>query len=197
MKGFLSTCSGDQAIERDSSGTAPLPTIAGVDLSLPRKRPIIVFDDFDDVKEKDIIFMKHLYPIVKAKGVLLFVLVRDEATANQLIKLNRWERIALLVGSYRNTSAPGAKERTPEWTPIRWTRAQLEEIVRSNFGGVPNNMPEIENCANPLEILDEARRRALRRLDLTTLRPSRITICRYRCLYRYRHRHRYVMYMLY
>jgi hypothetical protein len=162
MEGFLSICSGDQAIERDSSDTVPLPTIAGLDLSLQRKRPIIVFDDFNDVKEEDIRFMKHLYPIVKAKGVLLFVLVRDEATANQLLKLNGWGRIAPLVGSCRNTSAPGAKERTPEWTPIKWTRAQLEEIVRSNFGEVPNNMPEIEDGANPLEILDEARRRALR-----------------------------------
>lgn len=121
-----------------------------------------MFDDFNDVEEEDIEFMKHLYPIVKAKGVLLFVLVRDEVTANQLLKLNGWGRIAPLVGSCRNTSAPGSKERTPEWTPIKWTRAQLEEIVRSNFGEVPSNMPEIEDGANPLEILDEARRRALR-----------------------------------
>jgi hypothetical protein len=92
MNCFLSICSGDEAIERDSSDT--VPTIAGLDLSLVRKRPIIVFDDFNDVEEEDIRFMKHLYPIVKAKGVLLFVLVRDEATANQLIKAFAFRKVS-------------------------------------------------------------------------------------------------------
>lgn len=153
MQFSLSICGGD-----DSSDA--IPTIEGLDLSFLQKKSIMIFDDFNDVGEEDIKFMKSLYPIVKAKGVLLFVLVRDEDTANRLIKLNNWGRIAPLPGICRNVSRPEAKEKTPEWKAINWTQAQLKEIVRSNFGGIPKNMPEIEDGANPLDILDEAREKA-------------------------------------
>jgi hypothetical protein len=65
----------------DSPGN--LPTIKDVDFSVLKRRPIVIFDDFNDVGEDDIKFIKSLYPIVQAKRVLLFVLVRDEFTANR------------------------------------------------------------------------------------------------------------------
>ena len=69
----------------------------------------MVFDDFNGVDKKDILFMKHLFPIFKANDVLLFVLVRDEATANQLLELNGWGRIAPLQGICNDVCSPGDK----------------------------------------------------------------------------------------
>jgi len=59
---------------------------------------MMVFDDFNDVGADGIKFLKSLYPTEKAKGVLLFVLVRDEDTANRLFKLNNWGRSVPLPG---------------------------------------------------------------------------------------------------
>ena len=160
MDGFLSMCSGDGAVEGES--TPVVPTITGLDLTMLQRTPIIVFDDFNDVKEEDIVFMKHKYPIVKARNVLLFVLVRDKATANSLLQLNGWGRIAPLAGICRDVSSPGDEEKSPEWTSINWTRDQLEEIVRSRFGNILGNMHEIKDGGNPLDVLDEARRLVMR-----------------------------------
>lgn len=162
MDGFLSMCSRDGAVEEEESSTPVVPAFTGLDLTLLQRTPIIVFDDFNDVKEEDIVFMKHIYPIVKAWDVLLFVLVRDKATANSLLQLNGWGRIAPLAGICRDVSSPGDEEKSPEWTSINWTRDQLEEIVRSRFGNIPENMHKIEDGGNPLDVLDEARRLVMR-----------------------------------
>mmetsp|Transcript_33349 Transcript_33349/g.37280 ORF Transcript_33349/g.37280 Transcript_33349/m.37280 type:complete len:316 (-) Transcript_33349:1051-1998(-) len=156
MQISLSICGVDYG--EDSSDE--VPTIAGLDPSFLQEKPIMIFDDFTDVGEEDIKFMKSLYPIVKAKGVLLFVLVRDEDTANRLIKLNNWGRILPLPAICRNVSRPEDKQKIPEWKAIKWTQAQLEDIVRSNFGEIPNGIPEIADGQNPLDILDVVRERA-------------------------------------
>ena len=162
MDGFLSMCNVDGAVEEEESSTQVVPSITAKDLTLIQRTPIIVFDDFNDVKEEDFVFMKHLYPIVKARDVLLFVLVRDKATANMLLQLNGWGRIAPLAGICRDVSSPGDEEKSPEWTSINWTREQLEEIVRSRFGNILENMHKIEDGGNPLDVLDEARRFVMR-----------------------------------
>mmetsp|Transcript_44668 Transcript_44668/g.50577 ORF Transcript_44668/g.50577 Transcript_44668/m.50577 type:complete len:319 (-) Transcript_44668:2031-2987(-) len=164
----LSICGCGGGGDEDASDV--IPTIPGMDLSFLRKKPIMVFDDFNDVGEDDIKFMKSLYPIVKAKEVLLFVMVRDEDTANRLLKLNNWGRIAPLPGICRNISRPEDKEKIPEWTAVKWTQVQLENIVRSNFGEIPTSMPEIIDGANPLDILDVARRKMfLEQADIPAL----------------------------
>ena len=153
MDGLLSMCSGVGQAEDEV-----VPAIDGLDASSLKKTRTIVFDDFNDVKEEDIVFMKHLYPIVKAKDVLLFVMVRDKSTANKLLRLNGWGRIAPLAPICRDVGSPGDEEKTPEWKSISWTRDQLEEIVRSRFGSIAAHMRQIEDGENPLDVLDEARR---------------------------------------
>ncbi len=153
IDGFLSWFSGVGPVEDEA-----VPTIDGLDVTPLKETPTIVFDDFNDVKEEDIVFMKHIYPIVKAMDVLLFVLVRDKATADSLVRLNGWGRIAPLARICRDVSCPGDEEKKPQWTPINWTRDQLEEIVRSRFGNILAHMREIQDGENPLDVLDEARR---------------------------------------
>jgi hypothetical protein len=146
MEGLLSMCGGTEAAE-----TVVPPTIAGLDLSKVQNKPIIVFDDFNNVTDGDITFVQALFPIVFAHRVLLFVLVNEEATANKLLSLNGWRRIAPLRGiCCRNTLGE------PEWTPIQWTRSQLEEIVLSRYGNV--NVQSLseelsKDDANPLDVL--------------------------------------------
>lgn len=154
MDGVLSMFSGDGPVEDD----AVVPAVDGLDTTSLKQTPTIVFDDFNDVKEEDIIFMKHLYPIVKANDVLLFVMVRDKATANKLLRLNGWGRIAPLKRICRDVSTSTDDEKTPEWKSIDWTRDQLEEIVRSRFGNVPEMCRIRDHGDNPLDVLDEARR---------------------------------------
>ena len=156
MDGLLTMCSGFGTVEEDDV----VPTIDGLDLTLLPRTPVIVFDDFNNIKEEDIWFMKHLYPIVKAREVLLFVLVRDKATANSLVRLNGWGRIAPLARICRDVSLSGDEEKKPEWIPIKWTRDQLEEMIRDKYGIIPANMPERADGDNPIEVLDEARRLA-------------------------------------
>ena len=153
MQISLSICGADIV---EHSPDAP-PMIAGLDLSFLQEKPILVFDDFNDVGEEDIKFMKSLYPIVKAKGVLLFVLVRDVNTANRLLKLNNWGRIAPLPAICRSISRPEDKEKIPEWKTITWTQAQLQDIVRFNLGEIPHGIPAIADGQNPLDVLDKAR----------------------------------------
>lgn len=150
MDGLLSVCSGVGPVEDEV-----VPTIDGIDTTLIQRKPIIVFDDFNDVKDEDIVFMKHLYPIVKAKHVLLFVMVRDKDTANRLVRLNGWGRIAPLEGICRDVSRPGDEEKIPEWSSINWTQGQLEQIIESRLGNIPAHM-RIQGGENPLDVLDEA-----------------------------------------
>jgi hypothetical protein len=152
MDFLLSMCSGVGPVEDDED----VPTVDGLDLTLLKKTPIIVFDDFNNVKEKDIVFMEHLYPTVKAKKVLLFVLVRDKATANRLLRLNGWGRIAPLPQICRDIRSHEGQEKKPEWIPINWTREHLEEIVQSTFGKIPEHMRAIKDGDNPLDVLDDA-----------------------------------------
>jgi hypothetical protein len=61
MDSILSMCSG---IETPGDDESDPPTIEGLSLSPlnTRKRALIVFDDFNDVQDEDILFMKHLFP---------------------------------------------------------------------------------------------------------------------------------------
>lgn len=161
MELSLSFCSG---VDQDPPDDPP--EVKGLDLSLLRKKPVMIFDDFDNVPEKDIdLFMRSLYPVVKDRGVLLFVMVRDERTASKLLGLNNWGRIAPLPKICEDISGPKDEDRVPKWRSVKWTKAQLEAIVRSNFGEIPSDMPPIVDGANPLDVLDEAEKRAILRLN--------------------------------
>jgi hypothetical protein len=83
-------------------------------------------------------------------------LVRDEGTANLLLRLNGWGRISPLEGICEDVSDAGAKEEIPQWRPPEWTQAQLEALVRSRFGDVDMGMIALEELGNPLDVLDRA-----------------------------------------
>ena len=85
--GILLMCSGGTLFEDNETDT---PTIEELHLASlkPGKRALIVFDDFNNVQGDDILFIKHLFSIVKCQGVLAFLLVQDKGTANCLLKLN-------------------------------------------------------------------------------------------------------------
>jgi hypothetical protein len=153
MDGLLSMCGGTEA----ETGVVPSPpTIDGLDLTNVQNTPIIVFDDFSNVKDDDILFMRELFPIVFAHKVLMFVMVHDEATANKLSGLNGWRRIAPLMDICRPIPSQDGKTIQPEWMPIRWTRSQLEEIVLSRYGNIDmQSLSEVlsRDGANPLDVL--------------------------------------------
>lgn len=155
MDGILSMFSGVETPGYDESDA---PTIQGLSLSPLKsgKRALIVFDDFNDVQDDDILFMNHLFPIVKGQGVLAFVLVRDEGTANRLLGLNGWGRISPLEGICEDVSDADAKEKIPQWRPPEWTKTQLEALVRSRFGDVDMSVLAVDDFENPLDVLDRA-----------------------------------------
>jgi hypothetical protein len=74
--------------------------------------------------------------------------------------LNNWGRIAPLARLFRNLASPDDEERIPEWKAIQWSKAQLEDIVRSTLDEIPQGMPEIVHGDNPLKILALAEERA-------------------------------------
>jgi hypothetical protein len=118
----------------------------------------MVFDDFDDVDKEDILFLRHLFPIFVGKKVILFVLVRDKATANRLIELNGRGRIAPLEGICEDVSTPEDEEKKPEWSSVVWTQKLLQELARSEFGDIRENMPEMVDGENTLDILAKSRK---------------------------------------
>jgi hypothetical protein len=159
--GLLSMCG--TATDAETEEQSP-PTIDGLDLTVVRKRPIIVFDDFNDVTDDDILLIQVLFPILDAQKVLLFVLVNKEATANKLVGLNGWRRVAPLEGICRPIQSDDGKTIEPEWMPIHWTRSQLEEIVRSRYDNViVQNMSDelLKDDANPIDVLRYAERLSL------------------------------------
>jgi hypothetical protein len=147
MEGLLSMCGGTEV----ETGVPLPPTINGLDLTKVQNKPIIVLDDFDNVTDGDITFIQALFPIVFAHRVLLFVMVRNEATANKLLDLNGWGRIGPLKDICHRT--PSGE---PEWTPIHWTQSQLEEIVLSRYPNIDvESLSEelSQDGANPLDVL--------------------------------------------
>ena len=95
----------------------------------------MVFEDFNGVDKKDILFMKHLFPIFKANDVLLFVLVRDEATANQLLELNGWGRIAPLQGICNDVCSPGDKGgKCPNGDPSCGHKTSFKSLFGPDLG---------------------------------------------------------------
>jgi hypothetical protein len=73
-----------------------------------------------------------------------FVLVRDENTANRLIELNGWGKIAPLKGTCKNLGNDDNK--IPEWTAPKWTRPELEALLRSRYGdGIDTGAMVLEN----------------------------------------------------
>ena len=106
---FTTFCGGGQL---DTGDDLDPPSIEGYTLPPIKERAVIGFDDFNDLKDRDIAFMKHLFPIVEGYSVLAFVLVRDEHTANRLPKLNGWGRIAPLEEMCKDISK-GVGEKIP------------------------------------------------------------------------------------
>lgn len=148
------------SVDEDASNDPP--EVEGLDLSFLRKKPVVIFDDFNNVAEDDInLFMRSLYPIFMDNEVLAFVMVRDDRTANELLSLNNWGRIGPLPNLCEDISDPTAKERVPKWRTVVWTKELLEAIVRAKFGEIPPNMPPIDDGANPLDILIEAQKRVI------------------------------------
>lgn len=128
INGILSIWSG---VEASGNYESDAPAIEGLDLSplTSGKRALLVFDDFNDVLDDDIIlFMNHLFPIVKGQGVLAFVLVRDEGTANRLLRLNGWGRISPLKGICEDASDTHDKEKIPRWRTPQWTKTSWKPL---------------------------------------------------------------------
>jgi hypothetical protein len=161
--GILSTgmCGGGGGTSTPSGDDAQ--TIEGLDLSPLKsgKRALLVFDDFNDVQDDNILFMKHLFPIVEGQGVLAFVLVRDEGTANRLLALNGWGRISPLEGICKDISKAHDKEKIPQWRTPKWTKTQLEALIRLRYGDDVDTgriVLEDESDGNPFDVLRRARK---------------------------------------
>ena len=94
---------------------------------------------------------------MEGHGILAFVLVSDEHTANRLLEVNGWGRMAPLEGICNDVSeVEGGK--IPNWTPRQWKRAQLAALARSHFNNADVSALEIEDGENPLDLLRRARK---------------------------------------
>jgi len=162
MERLLNRCSGgDPAATTDDPEP---PSIQGLSLEIlhQRKRGILILDDFNNVHSDDVLFMKHLFPILYARGVLAFVLVRDVASADSLLNLNGWGRIAPLSGICTDKKNLPLDEdgKEPQWRRPQWTRDQLKSLVMSRFNNVVNaEMIEdlaISDGQNPINVLERA-----------------------------------------
>jgi len=163
---LLTMCSGGDLATTSNHGLEDPgpPSIQGLSLEklFRRKRGILILDDFNNVHSDDILFMQHLFPILHSRGVLAFVLVRDTESADSLLNLNGWGRIAPLRGictdKKKLPSAEDGKE--PLWRPPHWTRDQLESLVISRFNEfVKANMMKdlaLRDKENPLNVLERA-----------------------------------------
>ena len=152
--GFSLTCGeGEEIID--------LPLPIEFDGPLPR-RPVIVFDDFDEVSQEDINFMKIVFSKADDYDVLVIVLTADAPTANKLCKLNHWRRIAPMEGSYNL----GAKRRLsdgkfddPVWIPMSWGKGQLERLLQCHgFTATEIQALDVQTEENPYDLLKRAQR---------------------------------------
>jgi hypothetical protein len=139
------------------------PSIEGLSLEklTKRQRGILILDDFNNVHNDDILFIKHLFPIVYVRGVVTFVLVRDTTTADSLLNLNAWGRIAPLSGICIDKKNLPADEdgKEPLWSRPEWTRDQLESLVLSRFEFVDDMLEDlaIRDRQNPIKnVLERA-----------------------------------------
>ena len=149
--------------------TTDLPLPIEFEEPLP-KRPIIVFDDFDEVLQEDINFMKVIFLKADDYDILVIVLTADALTANKLCKLNHWRRVAPMEGSFN----AGAKRRLsdgkfndPVWIPMAWEKRQLERLLQCHgFTAMEIRALDVQAEENPYDLLKRARRR--RNLDSET-----------------------------
>ena len=140
------------------------------DLTLPTefdeplpKRPIIVFDDFDEVSQEDLNFMKIVFSKADDYEVLVFVLTADSTAANKLCKLNHWRRIGPMEGSYdlaaKHRLSDG-KFDDPAWIPMTWGKRQLERLLQCHgFTDTEIHALDVQNEENPYDLLKRAKRR--------------------------------------
>jgi hypothetical protein len=167
---LLTMCGGGHVVSMTGGNLNDLepPSIEGLSLErlTKRKRGILILDDFNNVHSDDILFMKHFFPIVYARGVLTFVLVRDSSTADGLLNLNGWGRIFPLSGICTDEKNLPADEdgKVPLWRRPQWTREQLKSLVLSRFEMFANiDMMEglaIRDGQNPLNVLERAEEEA-------------------------------------
>lgn len=154
LKKMTSACGAESSLDSDWDA----PTAQGVVLpNRLKQRGILVFDDFNDVHDQDIQFMKSFFPILDELGVLAFVLVRDKVTADRLISLNGWGRISPLEGICSDSSGASNK-RIPLWRQPTWTRAQLLALVKSRSPRVDVEALHIRDGENPFDVLKRARK---------------------------------------
>ena len=140
------------------------PSIQGLSLNKlkKRKRGILILDDFNDVHSDDILFMKHFFPILYARGVLAFVLVRDTSSADSLLNLNGWGRISPLSGicTDKKNLASDEDGKEPLWRRPQWTRDQLVSLVTSRLANAAGvdwvHDLEIRDGQNPINVLERA-----------------------------------------
>ena len=98
-------------------------------------------DDFDNVSEDDIEFMRSLYRIADGAGVLVFVLVSDVGTADKLLTLNGWFRLAPLKDICTDLEGLplGVDGKVPSWSVPTWTRDMLVKLLRRNLEGITDS----------------------------------------------------------
>lgn len=103
-----------------------------------RKKGILILDDFNDVKDKDIDFMRSFFPVAHGADILVFVLVRDTTTADKLLKVNGWYRLFPLRGLCLDSQdlPTGVDGKEPKWSTPMWTAEMLIKLVRANVRGI-------------------------------------------------------------
>lgn len=102
-------------------------------------RRVIIFDNFDLVDKEDVQFIRSFHEQAFGGHVLVFVLTQSKVVANQILRLNGWQRIRPLAGlcSPNHTVGDELPELgyfpDPTWNQLHWTATQLENLVRAHF----------------------------------------------------------------
>ena len=127
------------------------------DFDLP-SRPVLIFDDFDQVTDEDINFISVVYNMADVYKVLVFVLTSRRDVANKLCKLNHWRRVRPLAGLYdasipRVTLADDTYA-DPTWNDLEWSQGLLRRLLKCHgYTQDDINSLDPQNNENPWDLL--------------------------------------------
>jgi hypothetical protein len=171
----IGECSGSQSILEEGVDATLVEDHVG-DLNLKVRRllptgeaPVLILDDFseDSAENRDFIYALAIQASF-AKQVV-FVLTHNKKFANELVRLNGWEKIMSLEGIYNplpHKQELLEKEKDPknfdcfsdpDWFELPWSVEMLKEMLITKFPELKNMpLPFLREGMKPSEAIKEA-----------------------------------------
>ena len=136
-----------------------------------RQSSILILDDFDDEGPGgiNVKFMRHfckeLYEAQhqnEQMRIRIVILTQKKDIANKLCRINNWEKIAPMPGSFQPLPEEKMNEEQlpdPDWTLLPWKAEELKSLVKRYFGEdlEENCFSWIKDGMNPTQTLRKVR----------------------------------------